>query len=221
MKFRLSDSRGVSKNDWLDSRHSFSFSNYYDPEWMSFGRLRVLNEDWIAPGSGFPMHPHKNMEIVTVMLTGEMRHRDSMGHEQSLYGGETQAMTAGTGILHSEWNPSNETTHLYQLWIEPKESNLSPAYDQFKPEDAKVQVLASDAGCGLKINADSQVIRQKLKQGERWQSEAKTQTYTHVIAGSLELGGMQLNEGDAVGFEYESEQLISQNDSELLIIKMY
>ena len=221
MKFRLSDKRGASKNNWLDSRHSFSFGNYYDEEWMSFNRLRVLNEDWIAPGTGFPMHPHNNMEIVTVMLTGEISHRDSMGNEGVIHSGETQAMTAGTGILHSEWNSSKETTYLFQLWIEPKEKGLTPSYDQFKPVDSHLQLLASGSGGGLKINSDAEVIRQRLKSGESWSSEEGNHTYVHVIKGALEVGGMKLHEGDAVAFENEKESLISSDNTELLIIKMY
>ena len=106
MKIRKSDERGKGDLGWLDSRFSFSFSDYYDPEWKSFGALRVLNEDWISPNSGFGMHSHRDMEIITVMLSGELHHKDSMGHEQVLKAGEVQVMTAGTGIQHSEWNAS-------------------------------------------------------------------------------------------------------------------
>lgn len=221
MKFRLSDQRGMAKAGWLDSKHSFSFANYYDEEWMSFGSLRVLNEDWIAPRSGFPMHPHRNMEIVTVMLSGQLNHRDSMGNEQVLNAGEIQAMTTGTGILHSEWNGSSEPVHLYQLWIETRQKGLEPSYDQFKPESSDVQILASGYGNGLKINADAEVIKQKLSPNELWESDAGSQTYLHVIEGELEIGGMSLRAGDAIGFEQEKESLKSLKDSEILVIKMY
>jgi redox-sensitive bicupin YhaK (pirin superfamily) len=221
MKFRFNKYRGVSKNSWLDSRHSFSFSDFVDEKWTEFGQLRVFNEDWIAAGSGFPMHPHRDMEIITIMLKGELRHRDSMGHEESLLAGEVQAMTAGKGILHSEWNPSSEETHLFQLWIKPTSTALEPRYEQFSPDDSKMQVLASNTGGGLKINANAEVIRLQLNQGELWTSDIKANTYVHIIKGELDLGSSMLYAGDAVGFEQEAESLSSVTDSEILLINMY
>ena len=220
MKFRLAHNRGTADEGWLKSKFSFSFSHYQDPEWKVFGKLRVLNEDWIAPGSGFPMHPHKDMEIVTVMLSGEMRHRDSMGHEQSLYGGEVQAMSAGTGVMHSEWNPSDETAHLFQMWLFPEKKDLEPSYDQFRPEDAKTRVLASNGKAGLKINTPAEVLRHKTDINETFQTDKSLQTYVHIISGEYEIGGVKLQQGDAVAFDREQETLNSLTEGELLIVNM-
>ena len=221
MKIRLSEQRGSEKNNWLESKFSFSFADYQDEDWMSFGSLRVLNEDWIAPDTGFPMHPHRNMEIVTVMLSGELRHKDSMGNEQSLKSGEIQAMSTGTGILHSEWNPQREPAHLYQIWLKPNKCGLEPDYDQFKPEESDYQVLASGHGNGLKINSDAEVIRNRLAANQKFTSDAAIYTYVHIISGEAEIGGVRLKAGDAVGFEKKEENLKSLTNSELLIIKMY
>ncbi len=221
MKIRHATDRGKSQRGWLNAKHSFSFGDYRDEDWMEFGKLRVLNEDHIAAGSGFPMHPHKNMEIITVMLSGEMRHRDSMGHEESLLSGEVQAMTAGSGIMHSEWNPSDLDAHLFQLWIKPEADDLEPSYDQFKPDDNKTQVLASKDGCGLKINAKAEVTRQKLESGESWAPNSKTQNYVHIITGEVEVANESLSQGDAIAFDKENGSLTSKADSELLIINMY
>ena len=124
MKIQRSNDRGKHNESWLNAKYSFSFANYQNPEWVHFGPLRVLNEDRIAPGSGFPMHSHNDMEIITIMLDGELRHRDSMGHEKSIYPGEVQAMTAGSGIVHSEWNPGDKPAHLFQMWLKDVEINF-------------------------------------------------------------------------------------------------
>ena len=115
MKIRYSKERGHSEESWLKSKHSFSFANYQDSNWNNFGPIQVINEDWIAADSGFGMHPHRNMEIITIMLKGELTHKDNIGNEYVLKAGEVQVMTAGSGIYHSEWNASNETAHLFQI----------------------------------------------------------------------------------------------------------
>ena len=130
MKFRPSNKRFHSRLDWLDSWHSFSFSHHYDPSWMGFGPLRVINDDSIAAGKGFGMHPHRDMEIVTVMVEGQLNHRDSMGHAEVLKAGEVQRMSAGTGVVHSEMNLGQEACRLLQIWIEPDQLNLQPTYEQ-------------------------------------------------------------------------------------------
>src|SRR5437763_4134515 len=131
MQIRRSADRGQTKIDWLDSRHTFSFGDYHDRAHMAFRSLRVMNEDWVAPGAGFGMHPHRDMEIVTYVLEGELQHRDSMGNGEVLRPGELQRMTAGTGILHSEFNPSKAApVHLYQIWLLPRERGLTPGYEQ-------------------------------------------------------------------------------------------
>src|SRR5260370_13635820 len=131
MQIRQAAHRGQTRIDWLDSRHSFSFGDYQDPSQMGFSSLRVINEDWVAPGAGFGMHPHRDMEIVTYILEGEIQHRDSMGNGEVLRAGELQRMTAGTGIRHSEFNPSpTQHVHLYQIWLLPRQRGLRPTYEQ-------------------------------------------------------------------------------------------
>jgi hypothetical protein len=130
LTYRPAGGRFHSQNSWLDSWHSFSFANHYDPQWCGFGPLRVINEDRIQAGNGFGMHPHADMEIITVMLAGELHHRDSMGHSEALRCGEVQRMSAGSGIVHSETNPSAAPCHLLQIWIEPSARGLSPSYTQ-------------------------------------------------------------------------------------------
>lgn len=128
--FRPAAERFHSRLDWLDSWHSFSFSNHYDPAWMGFGPLRVINDDTIAAGRGFGMHPHRDMEIVTVMVEGQLNHRDSMGHAEVLHAGEVQRMSAGTGVVHSEVNEGAQPCRLLQIWIEPSSAGIVPAYEQ-------------------------------------------------------------------------------------------
>ena len=220
MRIRKSEERGSHSSDWLEAKHSFSFSTYMDPEWMQFGGLRVLNEDRISAGSGFPMHPHNDMEIITIMLSGELRHRDSMGHEKSIRAGEVQAMTAGKGIMHSEWNPSQETAHLFQMWIRPEREGLAPAYDQFKPEEGKIQTLASGHGAGLKINAAAEVQRVRLNKGEEYFSEKHLKTYLHLVKGLLSAGINELRPGDAALLDAEKVKFTAAKESEVIIVKM-
>lgn len=130
LRLRGAADRFHSRHDWLDSRHSFSFAGHDDPAWRGFGPLRVINDDRIAPGRGFGMHPHRDMEIVTVMIEGQLQHRDSMGHGALLRSGEVQRMTAGTGLLHSEHNPGPGPCRLLQIWIEPSRTGLPPSYEQ-------------------------------------------------------------------------------------------
>jgi redox-sensitive bicupin YhaK (pirin superfamily) len=128
--FRAADQRFRSQLDWLDSWHSFSFAGHHDPAWMGFGPLRVLNDDTIAAGTGFGRHPHRDMEIITVMVEGQISHRDSLGHAEVLRAGEVQRMSAGTGVVHSEINEGDQPCRLLQIWIEPREAGMAPAYEQ-------------------------------------------------------------------------------------------
>src|SRR5258707_5919065 len=130
MRIRGAKDRGHANHGWLDTWHTFSFADYQDPAHMSFRSLRVMNEDWVQPGQGFGTHPHRDMEIVTYILEGELEHRDSLGTGSVLRAGEFQRMTAGSGIQHSEFNPSKGRTHLYQIWLMPKQKGLTPSYDQ-------------------------------------------------------------------------------------------
>ncbi|MCM8537297.1 MAG: pirin family protein [Lentisphaeraceae bacterium] len=220
MKIRLGQERGHVSHGWLEAKHSFSFGSYRDSNWDVFGKMRVLNEDKIAPNSGFPMHPHKNMEIVTIMLSGELHHKDDMGNESALKAGEVQAMSAGTGVVHSEWNPTSEETHLFQMWLFPEKEGLEPSYDQYTPEADDYQVLASNGGNGLKINANAEVIRLRLDADSEWTSSDEFQTYVHIVKGEIIIDGTELKAGDAVALDKESKTIKSLTKTELIIVKM-
>jgi redox-sensitive bicupin YhaK (pirin superfamily) len=172
LTLRKSDERGHSNHGWLDSRFSFSFADYYDPRHMHFQSLRVINEDHIAPGSGFPMHPHKDMEIFSYVLEGALEHQDSMGNDRVLLPGQIQLMSAGTGVMHSERNPQkDQTTHMLQIWIVPNRRNLPPSYTEWHPkpdsdQETKVLVISPDGREGsATIHQDAFIYRLKLTSG--------------------------------------------------------
>src|SRR5256885_3669579 len=170
IRVRKAGERGHCDHGWLDTYHTFSFSDYYDPAHVGFRSLRVINEDRVAPGGGFGMHGHRDMEIVTCVLSGALEHKDSLGHGEVLRPGEFQHMTAGRGIRHSEFNPSaTEPVHLYQIWLLPRENGLSPSYSQkkFTPEgrDGRWQLVASPDGAdgSLKIEQDARIYLANMK----------------------------------------------------------
>jgi redox-sensitive bicupin YhaK (pirin superfamily) len=204
--------RGVTRVDWLDSRHSFSFGDYFDPARHNYRALRVLNDDRIAPGGGFDTHGHRDMEILTTVLAGELAHRDSMGNGEVIRPGEWQGMTAGTGLLHSEFNPSaTEPTHLLQIWIMPDRQGHTPGYRQkaFAADGAAGawQLVASPDGAegSLPIHADARVYQARLVDGSRVRHEpaAGRGAFVHVATGSATVNGHALAAGDAVSVEGE------------------
>ena len=230
MQIRTSQDRGHANHGWLDSYHSFSFANYYDPNWMGFSVLRVINEDVIAPAQGFGMHSHDNMEIITYVLQGNLAHKDSLGNTEVIRQGHVQRMTAGTGIRHSEFNASDsEPVHLLQIWILPNQQNLPPSYEDGFFSDAQKRnqwcLLASEhaeAGA-LKIHQDMSLFASKL--GERNQLEyalkENRSAYLQVASGTVKIDGKQLNIGDAAMFD--SAQLIqitAINDAEILLFDL-
>src|SRR5580765_8002797 len=160
---RRSNERGHANHGWLDTHYTFSFSDYYDPGFMGFRNLRVINEDFIEPDQGFPKHGHKDMEIITYMISGQLSHRDSMGNGETIHPNEVQRMTAGTGVLHSEFSSPTERTHLLQIWILPEQQRLKPSYEQkaFSPEEKKgnLKLIASRGGTAgsVHINQDVKV----------------------------------------------------------------
>ena len=201
------DERGFADHGWLKARHSFSFAGYYRPDRMNFGLLRVLNDDEIAPGMGFGTHPHENMEIVTVPLEGAVAHRDSMGHEEAISAGEIQAMSAGSGITHSEFNASNsDTLKLLQLWVMPARQNVTPRYDQKKVDlraDSFTTLVSPDGReDSLRINQDAIFSRGVFSKGIGAAYDIQFSgngVYFFVISGRVEVDGESLGPRDAMG----------------------
>ena len=227
---RRSTERGGGDYGWLNTRHTFSFSDYYDPRWMGFRSLRVINEDWIAPDGGFPPHPHADMEIITYVLEGKLEHKDSLGTGSVILPGDGQRMTAGRGIRHSELNPSNkEQVHLYQIWILPEKKGLEPSYEQKTfpagEKQGKLRVIASrDAQDGsVKINQDAQLYVSLLQPGEEVEHQfAKNRHgWLQVARGSVELNGQKFSAGDGAAISDEQAIAIKATDkSEVLLFDL-
>jgi quercetin 2,3-dioxygenase len=213
IKIRRSDERGHANHGWLDSRFSFSFADYYDPRFMGFRSLRVINEDHIEPAQGFPTHGHRDMEIITYVIDGELSHRDSMGNGETIHPHEVQRMTAGTGVLHSEYSSPTDRTHLLQIWILPEKQNLQPGYEQkvFAPEEkqGKLRLVASKGGDGgsVHINQDVRLYASILSGGEEvTHALAESRhAWIQLISGSLAVNGEQLNPGDGVAISSVAE----------------
>jgi redox-sensitive bicupin YhaK (pirin superfamily) len=209
MMMRLSHERGTTELPWLSSRHTFSFGEYLDRAHMSYRALRVINDDIIAPSSGFGMHEHRDMEIITVVLSGELEHQDSLGHREVLRPGEVQVMSAGRGIRHSEYNASPDTpVHLIQIWISPKSTGIEPRYAQKPfPKDLRSNRWCQLAGPGdaiseaLEIHQDASVYVSELSTGKTVEHPltAARSCWLHVATGSISLENQTLRAGDAVG----------------------
>lgn len=215
---RKATKRGHSDFGWLDSRHSFSFGDYYDPESMGFRTLRVINEDLVAPGGGFPTHPHKDMEIFSYVVSGALAHKDSMGNQKQLGLGEIQIMSAGSGVTHSEFNPSpNESAHFLQIWIQPSHNGLTPSYSEWRPAPgaetrAKVLLISPDGHEGsATIHQNACVYRIRLTQGQRIGHALSEDwgVWIQVISGSFVSGnGARVEAGDGLAVEGETELLL-------------
>jgi quercetin 2,3-dioxygenase len=227
MNIRTSEQRGHANRGWLDSYHSFSFANYYDPNWMGFSVLRVINEDVIAPAQGFGMHSHDNMEIITYVLQGNLAHKDSLDNTEVIRQGHVQRMTAGTGITHSEFNASDsEPVHLLQIWILPNQQSLPPSYEDGFFTDAQKHnqwcLLASeDAAQGsLKVHQDMQLWASKLSERNQLDYVLKQSrsAYLQVASGSVEIEGNQLNAGDAALFDSAQTILIKAADNAEILL---
>ena len=230
IEIRRSNERGRTKIDWLDSYHSFSFGEYYDPTNLHFGPLRVMNDDLILPDSGFPTHPHNNMEIVTIILEGTVAHKDSSGGEGTITVNEVQRMTAGSGIRHSEFNPSAvEDLKLLQIWFIPNKQGLTPSYEQkkFAHEDKQNKLLKVVSGVKedgvIFINQDAVIYLSDLDKGKQVThkiSEGRG-VYVHVIEGSANVNGQLLNGGDAAKLTVGKEISISaETDSKIILFDM-
>jgi len=225
-----SSDRGYAHHGWLESWHSFSFADYYDPAHIRFGSLRVINEDIVQPGTGFDTHGHRDMEILTYVLSGTLRHRDSMGHGEDIRPGEIQLMRAGTGVQHSEFNPSpDEAVHLLQIWIMPNRQGLTPGYWQknFPLENKRGRwcLLASpdEADGSLRIHQDARVSAACLDGAEAlsYPLVAGRRAYLHVARGSLQANGYALSAGDALMYTDEAGVALSAaQDAEVLLFDL-
>lgn len=214
-ELRKAADRGTADHGWLRSRHSFSFADYYDPAQMGFSDLRVINDDRVAPAQGFGTHPHRNMEIISVVLDGELAHKDSMGNGSVIGSGEVQMMSAGSGITHSEFNPSQSApVHFLQIWIACNVQNVTPRYGQIQiaPEQkrGKFCLIASPDGAmgSLPIYQDAQVLLGCFEEAQAASFElpARRYGYVHVAQGRVKLGDMQLEAGDGVKVRPEGEE---------------
>ncbi len=230
LKVRQSKERGYADHGWLKSFHSFSFAGYYDPKYMGWGNLRVINEDWIAAGKGFGTHAHRDMEIITYVLSGSLAHQDSMGNVKAIPPGDVQRMSAGTGVQHSEFNHApNETTHLLQIWIEPNVIGIAPSYEQKTFSDAEkrgvLRLVASNDGAqgSVTIHADAALYAGLFDGSEAavLALEPTRKAYVHLVRGELNVNGEPLKAGDAVLLEGESDiRLSAGKDAEVLVFDL-
>ncbi|WP_044408260.1 pirin family protein [Thiomicrospira microaerophila] len=229
LRLRPSKERGYNKIDWLESYHSFSFGGYFDRHHMNFRSLRVINEDWIQPNSGFPTHPHDNMEIITYLIEGRLAHKDSMGNLEEILPGEIQCMSAGTGITHSEFNPSDtELTHLYQIWLMPAEKNIKPGYQQIRYDQAapgQLVLLASQTprDGAVFINQDVDLYRAELTQGQelKFDLRAGRGIWLQLVKGELDVNGELMQTGDALAIEDEPGLVITtDSQAEFLLFDL-
>jgi hypothetical protein len=230
MMIRPSDDRGQARLHWLDSRHSFSFGDYFDPQHMGFGALRVINEDRVVPGGGFPTHGHRDMEIITYVLDGALEHKDSLGTGTVIRPGEVQRMTAGTGIRHSEFNASaDQPVHFLQVWIIPQQKGLAPAYEQKAFPEAersgRLRLVGSRDGRegSITIHADADLYASLLKAGDAiaFQVRPHRQAWIQLARGSVAVNGQELAAGDGAGV-CDSEQLAikATTDAEFLLFDL-
>ena len=230
MTLRKSQDRGYADHGWLKSYHSFSFAGYYDPARMGWGNLRVINEDRVAPGMGFGKHGHRDMEIISYVLSGELAHQDSIGNVKGIPPGDVQRMSAGTGVMHSEFNHAkDQTTHFLQIWIEPNVTGIAPGYEQKTfPAEQKRGVLkrvASPDGAdgSVTIHADASMYAGLFDGDETAAIALKParKGYVHVVRGSLAVNGRQLEAGDAALLENESRiELTNGKDAEVLVFDL-
>jgi len=225
---RRSAERGHADHGWLDSYHSFSFADYYDPRHMGFGPLRVINEDRVQPGSGFGTHGHRDMEIISYVLDGALGHKDSMGNGSTIVPGDVQRMSAGTGVRHSEYNHEKQgVTHFLQIWIEPKVTGIPPSYEQkhFKPEDkrGRLRLIASPDGRdgSVTIHQDALVYAGLFDGAERGSCQlTNDRGYVHVARGRITVNGHVLSAGDALKTDGGAIELKDGAGAEVLVFDL-
>jgi len=226
---RRANKRGHADHGWLNAWHTFSFAGYYDPSHLGFRSLRVINDDTVAPGAGFGTHPHRDMEIITYILSGELEHKDSMGNGRVIKTGEVQYMAAGTGVQHSESNPSEkDPVHLLQIWIQPDQKNTKPRYEEKSLGKAKTGVLhlvASKTGRDNSIasNQDAELSLAKLEAGDTVKCTLRPERHAwiHVAEGEVELNGQKLKTGDAAAVSEETNlTLTAKHKSQVLVFDL-
>lgn len=230
MRLRPAAERGHADHGWLDSRHTFSFADYHDANQMGFRSLRVLNDDRVAPEKGFGSHPHRDMEILSYVLEGQLEHRDNLGNGAVIGPGEFQRITAGTGVVHSEFNPSaDEPVHFYQVWIKPREHGVSPGYEELRPADVpadRLMLVASADGRdgSLTIQQDADVWLGKLADGVAVGRPIAPGrgVWVQLLNGAAEVGGQAMSAGDGVAIEGESTVTIRSGaaGAELLLFDL-
>jgi redox-sensitive bicupin YhaK (pirin superfamily) len=226
---RKANERGHAEHGWLDSYHTFSFGDHYDPQWMGYRSLRVINDDLVMPGMGFGTHPHQNMEIITYVLSGQLEHKDSMGNGRIIRPGEVQYMSAGSGVRHSEFNPSpSEAAHFLQIWIMPDAKGVQPRYAEKSLRDAapgQFNLVTSKAGRdgSIAIHQDADLWLAKLEAGQQVTQPlaASRHAWVHVAEGEIVLNGKTLAGGDAAAIDHETKlQLTANKPSQVLLFDM-
>ncbi len=230
IEIRKSEQRGVVNMGWLHSRHSFSFGEYYDPQHVGFGPLLVINEDQVQPGRGFGTHGHRNMEIISYVLSGELTHKDSMGNGSVIRPGDVQRMSAGTGVTHSEFNPSQtERVHFLQIWIQPSQQGVTPSYEQLHIDGAAkrgvLRVIASPDGRdgSVRLHQDALIYASLLTGSDRveFTLQPDRRAYVHVARGAVSVNGIRLVNGDALKISHESQLILDQaEDAEFLLFDL-
>jgi quercetin 2,3-dioxygenase len=230
IKIRKAEERGHFDFGWLNTYHTFSFGDYYDPRNMGFRSLRVINEDFVHPGRGFPTHGHRDMEIITYVLEGGLEHKDSMGNGSIIRPGDVQRMSAGTGVMHSEANPSrDESVHLLQIWLLPNELNVEPSYAEKKFEDeekrGRLRLVASPDGSdgSVSMHQDARLYAALLdtEQQVTCELDAGRHAWVQVARGAVELNGQQLKQGDGAAISEERElRIVGTEPSEILLFDL-
>ena len=226
---RRSNERGHANHGWLDSYHTFSFADYYDPKWMGYRSLRVINDDLVMPGMGFGTHPHRDMEIISYVLSGALQHRDSMGNGRVIKPGEFQYMAAGSGVEHSEFNPSKtEATRLLQIWIKPDAKGVKPRYAERNfttAETGKLHLVASKTGRdgSFEIHQDADLLLAKLDAGQsvNYSLAKDRHAWIHIAEGEVTLNGTKLSGGDAVALSEETKvEILAGKTSQVLLFDL-
>ena len=230
IQVRKSQDRGYADHGWLKSFHSFSFAGYYDPQYMGWGNLRVINEDRIAPGTGFGTHGHRDMEIISYVLSGNLAHKDSMGNVKGIPPGDVQRMSAGKGVMHSEFNHAQgQETHFLQIWIEPNVTGISPSYEQISvpaaDKQGKLKLVAAPQGEGasVAIHADARLYAGLFAAGETTSLTLAPgrKAYVHLVRGALVANGQALQGGDALLLDGETQISLAQaQDAEVLVFDL-